>query len=504
MAENSAKINYTPGPMIEKFITSSALYTVCMGGRGSGKTTGGFFRAIMYAQNLPKKYHPVKVALIRDTRRNIGTTTARTIKKWCPKPYSVWTGKEDEPERCTIIVNNQPLLTIDMFGVNSPADHDKFQSFECAFVWIEEPCPLATNTEFIASGVAESVLASAVTSMRLSPRPTVQLTLNPPSADNWVAQLFHIPGYECMDVEVEMPKEQIVEREKIRAQTEIFAVPPSECAAEIESPGYTERNRQMLLGTGRSDLYARLVEGRIGTAQVGERVTPEFNASHLSAGLQVIPNVPFLLSFDYGLNPTCVVAQISPTGYLLIHKAWSEPNKGMKQLLQAYVHPWLTQQAVTTWSYCGGPEAVEREQSDSEETALRMIQRTLGQAAYRSGPVGWSARREALRDALTRSPGGLPWVRINPQGAALLVRCLDGGWHYPTDSQGHIRNDSPDKRSRWDHLGDAFSHLCAILLRKTDQHTGAKRNGPSPVSRLSAQRQRFGLMPSSGSSRTGV
>lgn len=502
MADTTLKIDYTPGATIEKFIASTSVYNICCGARGSGKTTGGFMRHIVQAQRTAAKYHPLRCALVRDTRRNIGLTTARTILKWCPKPYSVWAGKTDEPERCTIFINNKPLLTFDFFGVNSPADLDRFQSFECAFVWIEEPAPLATNSEFIASGIAESVLASAVTSMRSSPHPSVAVTMNPPSADHWTAQLWRIPGYEAMDIECDMAEEQVAQRENIRKSSSIFMVPPSECAAEIESPGYTQRNREILLATGRQDLYARLVEGRVGYANIGERVCPEWNGSHLAPGLTVIPNVPLLLSFDYGLNPTCIVAQVSPAGYLLIHRAFSRENMGMKQLLQAEVHPYLTSIPVTQWSYCGGPEAVEREQSDSEETALRMIQKTLGHAPYRSGPVSWSARREGLRDALTRSPGGMPWVRVNPAGAALLVRCLEGGWHYASDPQGHVRNDSPDKRSRWDHLGDAFSHLCAVLLRKTDREESKKGQLRGP-SRLSAQRQKYGITPS-GSSRTGV
>ena len=151
---------------------------------------------------------------------------------------------------------------------------------------------------------------------------------------------------------------------------------------------------------------------------------------------------------------------------------------GMRQLLEQDVHPWLAQQPISSWSYCGGPEAREREQSDSEETALRMIIKTLGAAPYQSGPVSWSARRDALRDGLTRTPGGIPWIRINPQGAAYLVRALDGGWFYPTDSQGHVRNEGqPNKKSRFDHIGDAFAHLLATVLKKTDYQS----RHPRPV-----------------------
>lgn len=494
-------INYVASPTIGRFIGSERFYNVCIGSRGCGKSSAGLMRTIIHAQAHPKRYHPLTWALVRDTRKNIGLTVARTIRHWCPEPYAKWRGKPEEPESCTIFVEERPLVHFDFFGVNSPADHDRFQSYEASGgVWIEEPCPLATNTEFIASGVAESVLATAVTSVRSAPFPSIQLTMNPPSADHWTAQLWHLPGFEAAgDLEALMPTSQQQEREKIRENSAFFMVPSSENAAERETPGYAERNRQILLATGRTDLFARLVEGRLGYAQVGERVTPEFNASHLSPGLVPLPSLPMILSFDYGLNPSCIAAQVSSQGALLIHRAWTRQNVGMKQLLQQDIHPWLTQQSTNQWWYCGGPEANEREQSDSEETALRMILRTLGPAAYRPGPVSWSARRDALHDALTRTPNGLPWVRVNPQGAALLVRALDGGWHYPTDSAGRVRNEGqPNKKSQWDHLGDAFAHLCAVLLRKTDsQSRSVKRADPRvsttrfpPVSQYATSRTR--------------
>lgn len=499
-------LDFHASPTVSQFIVSQQFYNLLMGPRGSGKTSAALIRALKRAQSQPEKYHPLRWAVIRDTRKNIGMTVARTIKHWCPPPFgSVWRGKPEEPESCTIYVDKKPLVHFDFFGVNSPADHDRFQSYEASGgVWLEEPCPLATNTEFIASGVAESVLASAVTCLRAAPYPTVQITFNPPSADHWTAQLWHLPGFEAAgDMEGDMPEQQRLLREEIRENSAVFMMRRGENAAEKESPGYTERNRQILLATGRTDLYARLVEGRLGYAQVGERVTPEFNGSHTAPGLQVIPHLPMILSFDYGLNPSCIAAQVSPQGYLLVHRAWTRSNIGMKQLLQQDVQPWLTQQPTNTWWYCGGPEAREREQSDSEETALKMIITILGPAPYKAGPVSWSSRKEALKDALTRTPGGITWVRVNPQAAALLVRTLDGGWHYPTDSQGHVRSEGqPNKASQWDHLGDAFSHLCAVLLRKTD---ASSRSIPkNDAQRLRAQHVRPTNQPTGYLSRTGV
>ena len=476
-----AVVQFVAGPVAGQFMLSRTFYSLVCGIRGAGKTSSGLMRTILCAQETPDIFYPLRWAVVRDTRKNIGLTLAKSIRYWLPVPYCQWRGKPEEPESCDIYLGQKPnlqhLLHFDFFGINSPADHDRFQSYEASGgVWIEEPCPLRTNTEFISSGVAETVLATAVTCLRASPSPTVQLTMNPPSAEHWTAQLFHLPGWETYaDLEAELPEDQREARRMIRAQSSVFMIPPKENAAEMITPGYTERNRQILLATGNTDLLARLVEGRVGHVDVGLRVAPEFHGGHLAPGLQVLPNVPLILAWDFGLYCTCIAAQVSPQGYVLIHRAWSRENMGVKQLAEQFVHPWLSQQPVEQWWYCGGHEATEREQSNSEETALRMIIATLGAAHYRPAPVSWSARRDAMKEALARTPGGVPWLRINPEGAALLVRCLDGGWSYDTNGAEQVKNGAVPPKGRFSHLGDAFCALCAVLLKKTDAQSRVVR-----------------------------
>ena len=495
-------LDYSFSPTAEAFILSNMKYNLICGPRGSGKTTSALFRAVHFSQQHSRDFWPLKWAVIRDTRKNLGNTTATTIRKMLPEPYGRWRGKPEEPESFDLYLGNKPkwlhLLHFDFFGVNSPADHDRFQSYEASGgVWIEEPCPLRTNTEFLSSGVAESVLATAVTCLRGAPFPTVQLSMNPPSADHWVAQLFHLPGYEVCADELEMEADQMLVRDQIRANTNVFMMPPGENAAERVTPGYVEQNRQILLATGNRALYARLVEGRLGYVDVGLRVTPEFNGAHIAQGLRVIPDVPLILAWDFGLFCTCIAAQVSPQGHLLIHKAWSRENMGVEQLCNAYVHPWLVDQPVKTWWYCGGHEAVQREQSNSEETALRKIVQKLGMAVYKPAPVSWSARRDAMKEGLTRYVSGMTWIRIDSQGAAMLVRCLDGGWAYEVNASEQVRNETVPPKGRFSHLGDAFAALCAVLLRKTDAQSRA-------VQKPRMSQVRYPVYTHAGSSRTGV
>lgn len=484
------RITYTPSPTVRRFIVSPTFINVITAPRGEGKTTGGLMAAVHHAMQQPETQWPLRWALVRDTRRNLGITTARTIGEWFPKPYSDWRGKPDEPESVTLLMREVPLLIFDCFGVDSPQDLSRFQSYEASGgIWIEEPAPAATNSEFLSSGISETVLAVAMTSVRGARHPRIQLSMNPPAATHWTAQLFHMSGYEeAGDLEQEMPRAQREAREALRRESAVFYIPPGEnTALDEKTPGYRERNRMALLATGRTDLVARLVEGRVGYAKLGESVTPEFAATHLAPGMQVIPHHLCYIAYDFGLWPAAVVAQVAPSGHLCIHAAFVLPNQGMEQLIEKRLRPWLNQHPeITRWVHIGGYEGVQREQTNSEHNAVRTIVQLLG-GYYIPGPVAWSARRDACHDALIKSVGALPWIRINPETAAPLVRCLDGGWHYPTDVAGNVNRELPEKRGDMPSLGDAFAHLVAVLLRRAPARSASnpfghtERRGPRPT-----------------------
>jgi hypothetical protein len=65
---------------------------------------------------------------------------------------------------------------------------------------------------------------------------------------------------------------------------------------------------------------------------------------------------------------------------------------------------------------------------------------------------------------------GMPSVQVDPIGAKLLDKALDGGWHYPVDSSGKRSREKPVKDNH-SHCGDAFANGCAVLRpasRKAD------------------------------------
>jgi hypothetical protein len=268
---------YTPTPTIARCMRSDKTFRLLVSGRGEGKSSGSLMTIVTHAQKQPPATWPAKFAALRDTRRNLGLTTAATIKEWFPEGLaSFWVGKDLEPEYCQIRLHPEqsPVVEFFFFGCDNPRDYSKFQSFECDGVWMEEPAPAAD----ISGGIPGDALAIAVTSMRKSATPLVIIAENPPDGSDWTAQTWNLPGADLPDWDTQ--RQDAVER--IRAQSDVFLIPKGENHhLDIKTPGYRERNRDMLLALGRADLVKRLVEGQVGTVHLGEPVASNFRQEHI-------------------------------------------------------------------------------------------------------------------------------------------------------------------------------------------------------------------------------
>src|SRR5262249_55640498 len=137
---------YTPTPTIARCMQSDKVFRLLVSARGEGKSTGSLMTIVSHAQQQPVSHWPMRVAALRDTRRNLGLTTAATIREWFPPHIaSHWQGKDLEPEHCVLVLRKggPALVEFFFFGMDSPADYSKFQSFEASAVWLEEPAPAA-------------------------------------------------------------------------------------------------------------------------------------------------------------------------------------------------------------------------------------------------------------------------------------------------------------------------------------------------------------------------
>jgi hypothetical protein len=179
-----------------------------------------------------------------------------------------------------------------------------------------------------------------------------------------------------------------------------------------------------------------------------------------------MPNVTVFRFWDGDLHPACFFAQITPRGKFigLDTVRGIETGEGMKQFIDTQVKPLIADRysKVTKWRDLGDPTLNDRDPSD-EMTAAKIINKELN-TTYEGGVVRWPARKEALKDLLTRTlANGEPMFTLSKHDK-IMHRCLAGGWHYNKSATGKV-SDEPDNQDINSHPGAGFSHGLAKIFK---------------------------------------
>jgi hypothetical protein len=119
-------------------------------------------------------------------------------------------------------------------------------------------------------------------------------------------------------------------------------------------------------------------------------------------------------------------------------------------------------------SHYGDPQGKQRDQSSSEQTAVKVIKKELGGRWY-PGPREWPARRDAIRRCLGLLRNGVGLVQIDEKKAKAVWHALRGGWHYQKHNTGIVSQQA--RKDIHSHPGDALSYGAAVLFPTGERKT---------------------------------
>lgn len=422
-----------------------------------------------------KPVRPMACAIIRDTHVNLKTNTMKSIQRAYP---GLFVFKDDAKKMlaagCEIAAlnewyakpHNDPPSWIDcnLFGMDDLASLDRIQGGEYDLIWIEEPAPILSSGNNGIRREVYLVCAQRTRSTRNPDDPTdqgvpkrLQITMNPADEEHWTSQEQDNPIIDSMAV---------------------YHIKKG------ENKFLSDLDRQMTakIFEGRADLSARFVEGKRSKVYDGVAVTPEFNESLHVAKEWILPdpNLEVIRMWDGGLNPSCVLAQITPSGRLMFLDSLMLQNGGMEQLIDMklkYVLGRPRYQRVKKWRDIGDPSLKTPEAANSDYSAAGVIEQKL-KTSFEPGVVSWQLRREALKFILTQMPSGVPMVQVSPrttEGEKLnwIKTGFAGGYCYKVTPDGRVVTDVPLK-NLWSHPCDAVSHAVAhIWFRPKEQPYGS-------------------------------
>lgn len=438
MSNDSREIKFVANPTQRKFIESRAEADLFDSRKGEGKSC-----SLAWAIFYHTKHNPGATWLvIRDTWENLRRTTLSEFLMWFPDGvFGTWVAGNKE-----YIWNPACGMKgkVIFLGAETEDDSSKIASMPLAGVAIDEPSPAAGSS----GGVAEFIFDTALAQLR-QPKMNwyaAKLAQNNPDESHWTYRRFWEPG------QPPNPKSNLLPAQE--SGFKAWQTQEPENLANLP-PDYYESMKQRW--AHRPDLLRRFAEGKHGFQQIGKALTPEWDDTmHLVDNLEPIPGEQLHLFWDGGLNPTCVIAQVSNLGKLLILESHVGDGIGMLQLIESVVKARLTTRfRGFSWRHIGDPNLVSKDQGNSETRASRVITKELG-GAFIQGPVDEDSRIEPLRALLKRND-----LVVDKHRAREVWYALRGGWHRHISRTGAVGSIEKNEHS---HPGDATGYGTAVLF----------------------------------------
>ncbi len=430
MTSETFTVDFKPNPVQHGFIVSRKEADLFSSRRGEGKSTALCWSCYNHTRHNPG----ANWCFVRDTFENLQKTTMKTFFEWFPQGIF---GTYNHTRKEYTWANGVAEGTVSFVGMDDPADATRFLSWELAGIALDEPAPAFGN-----AGIDESIFDLGLTCLR-QPKMKwycMKLAENNPDEGHWTYKRFVNPG---------------------EPDFALWQPPEPENLHNLPTDYYEKMRRHL---KHRPDLIRRFIDGQFGFQQAGRAVTKQWNDRvHLTSGLSPFPRQELILLWDFGLTPVCIVTQVTPSGHWLILDTVVGEDVGVTELIDSQVKPLLAARYKgCALRHIGDPAGMQREQTSSRRSAVKHIRKVLG-GTWRSGPVRFHERRDAIQYALSRMLGGTSLIQVDRQRARHVWFALRGGWHYHVARTGLVSSE-PRKTHPDSDIGDAMGYGAAILF----------------------------------------
>jgi len=438
------EIKFIPNPTQKLFIEHQGI-SLFASRMGEGKSAGLCWKSFYHTRHNPTAKH----AVIRDTWENNRDTTQKEFFEWFqPGILGEYVATT---KTFTWRAEQIGLIgSVQFMGLDDPDDASKLQSRDYGAFFMDEPAPAAET-----GGISEMIFDVAISRLRQRGMNWYcgGLAENNPDETHWTYRRFVEEGFTGTE----------------HQPWTFFQTEEPENIHNLP-PGYYENIAAAW--AHRPDLQRRFIQGQFGFQQIGKAVTPEFNEKiHLAVGLKPLKGRPVFCFWDFGHNPTCIIAQVSPMGHLLVLYSFVGEDAGTYELIDDEVKPCLAENfghfgKFLTLKNIGDPAGLTGEQArkyvgGEKNTAVRYIRRKLG-GSWKSGPVSISARIDPLRERLRKLGDGVGMIIVDKKNAKHVWHALRGGWARQVSSSGVVHGD-PMKNIH-SHPGDALGYGVSVLF----------------------------------------
>lgn len=410
-----------PGPVAAAFMADRTKVSLINGPVGSGKTTAASMKLIRLAteQAVSRSYQGLgpggkrmptrqfRVAVVRDTYRQLWRTTIPSWNQRLPKSVGQWTGGDGAPATHVIpfVLPDGTLVEFEaqFLAIGDQTVEDALRGYEVTGFYLNE-------MDLCAEEVFDNALLRLgrwPVTAEASPTWTGILgDMNAPELNKWAYERFFTKT-----------------ADELAAQDIALFRQPSGLSAHAENlanlpPSYY----QQMTRTAKDWVVQRMIKNIPGYSRAGKPVYPEYNDElHCGLGHNHPPrfdrNLPLTIGIDAGGSPAAAFLQRMPNGkWCVLKELTTDQGTGALRFADALARILAedfpgcqTILAYADPSAAYGADKEAGEASWMEAVAERAKIRVL--AAPTNAPL---ARWEAVRLPLTRLIDGEPGFHLSP------------------------------------------------------------------------------------------
>ena len=452
-------IDYTPTKVCGEFMLSNSKMRVLMGPVGSGKSVTCTFEMIRRAGQQDKNSQGVRktrVAVVRETARQLQDTTIKTFLDWFPPGIC---GRYMRTTKTYFFEVGDVQCEIMFRALDDADDVANLNSLELTFAWFNECRDIHPD---IVDAMSKRIGRFP---SKKDGGPTwygMWGDTNPPTMDTW--WYYQMEGLDFED--------------GISPNHNGWAVfkQPSGRSDEAENvenlpDGYYDIQ-------GRSDEYIRVyIDGEYGLSSAGQPVYKYFRPDYHMADEILEPIIngirPVFVGMDLGLTPAAVIGQSDPRGRALIFDEAVSFDMGIQRFARTVLKPLLNERfASAPITVVVDPAGVQRAQTD-ERSAIDIL-RAEGLKVIAARTNNVTARLGAVDDYLMRHVDGDSAFLVDPRCTALKAAMMGGYRFHP--KTGAI------EKGKHSHVAEALQYLMLHIASVSEGSIIAARRDIKPLS----------------------
>ena len=433
----SISYDYSDAPTILEFAQCDKRIRGIMGPFGSGKSSGMVAECIRRAfeqEPMEDGVRRVRVAVIRNTYRQLEDTTMKTVFDWLPPNYF---GRHYKSEHRYVVTAFKNVEIEFLFrALDRPEHVSNLLSLELTFAWVNE----AREVPF---ALIKPLLGR--TNRYPSRRDSVGATwsgifmdTNPPSPRSWWYKLFEIDK-------------------------------KANCAIFKQPSGLSEKaeNRRFLAPTYYEDLIdlydedekRAYVDGEYSFIKDGKPVYPGYRSSiHGRTGLQAIHGIPIIRGWDFGLTPALLLAQVAPTGQLRFLREYTTKRAGLDAFSELALRDVDLVYPGYSFEDWGDPAGVSGQDNDDRSCFDLLEGKGID---IQASTNNLRTRLESMRKGLDTLIDGEPAVVVDTANCPTLAEGFQGGYKYKKllDAAGTDRYQPEPLKDEYSHPHDAAQYI---------------------------------------------